>query len=545
MRVALAQNNYHTGNFLQNTEKILASVAQAKSAGADLVVFAELAVCGYPPRDFLEFDHFLQLCEEAVDRIATACVGIGAIVGVPVYNQLGQGKRLYNAAVLLADGRVRSVVAKSLLPTYDVFDEYRYFEPAKESQVVEFGGKRIALTICEDLWNVGHHAIYPRSPMDQLAEQRPDLIINIAASPFSTDQQAERLFVLRENAAKYQLPILYVNHIGAQTELIFDGSSMALQADGDLALQLKSFEEDFATVDLKDNRWSAVSPLSADTNKMAAIEAALTLGIRDYFQKLGFQKAILGLSGGIDSALVTVLAVRALGSENVHCLLMPSRYSSDHSIADSIALVRNLGVSYDILSIEKAFEAYEAILADPFKGQPANITEENLQSRIRGMLLMAYTNKFGYILLNTTNKSELAVGYGTLYGDMCGGLSVIGDLYKTEVFELCRHINRVKEFIPDNIIIKPPSAELRPDQKDSDSLPDYELLDQILLRYIEQRQAPAQIMEAGFEAAVVRKVMRLVNMNEYKRHQTPPILRVSSKAFGMGRRVPIVARYLS
>ncbi len=543
MRIALAQNNYHTGNFSLNTEKMLASIAQAKAGEADLVVFAELAVCGYPPRDFLEFEHFLQLCETAVDRLATACVGIAAIVGVPVYNQLNQGKKLYNAAVLLEDGRVKQVVAKSLLPTYDVFDEYRYFEPAKSSRVLHFKGQKIALTICEDLWNIGQYTLYPHSPMDELILEKPDFIVNIAASPFSAHQQAERLYVLGENARKYQLPIVYVNHIGAQTELIFDGKSMVLGKDGASVVQLKKFEEDFAIVDM--GALTTKTTALAPTHTMEDISAALTLGIQDYFGKLGFKKAILGLSGGIDSALVAVLAAQALGAENIHCLLMPSRYSSDHSIADSLALVKNIGVSYDILSIEKAFEAYETTLAEPFSGLAANITEENLQSRIRGMLLMAYTNKLGYILLNTSNKSELAVGYGTLYGDMCGGLSVIGDLYKTEVFALCRYINREKEIIPDNIITKPPSAELRPDQKDSDSLPDYELLDQILFRYIEERQAPVQIIEAGFAAEVVQKVMRLVNMNEYKRHQTPPILRVSIKAFGMGRRMPIVAKYLS
>lgn len=543
MRIALAQNNYHTGNFSRNTEKMLASIAQAKASKADLVVFAELAVCGYPPRDFLEFDHFLQLCESAIDRLATACVGIAAIVGVPVYNQLDQGKKLYNAAVLLEDGRVKQVVAKSLLPTYDVFDEYRYFEPATSTKVVHFKGQKIALTICEDLWNIGKYAQYPRSPMDELILEKPDFILNIAASPFSTQQQTERLYVLGENARKYQLPIVYVNHIGAQTELIFDGNSMVLDKTGQSICQLKSFEEDFALVDL--NKLNAAEFSSVPASKMPDIYAALTLGIRDYFGKLGFQKAILGLSGGIDSALVAVLATEALGAQNVHCLLMPSRYSSDHSIADSLALVKNLGISYDILSIEQAFEAYEKTLEKSFVGTSPNITEENLQSRIRGMLLMAYTNKFGHILLNTSNKSELAVGYGTLYGDMCGGLSVIGDLYKTEVFELCRYINREAEIIPENIITKPPSAELRPDQKDSDSLPDYDLLDQILFRYIEQRQAPAQIIASGFTEDVVQKVMRLVNMNEYKRHQTPPILRISTKAFGMGRRMPIVAKYLS
>ncbi len=544
MRIALAQNNYHTGNFDGNVGKMLTAIENAKAEGAELVVFAELAVTGYPPRDFLEFDHFLELCSESVQRLAAACTGIAAIVGVPVYNRSQQGKRLYNAALLLAEGQVKATVAKSLLPTYDVFDEYRYFEPASETQVVELNGKRLAITICEDLWNVGKHQQYPSAPMDSLQAQKPDLIVNIAASPFAAAQPAERLAVLAHNATHYQLPLVYVNHVGAQTELIFDGASMALNADGSVAARLQAFQEDFAVVEL-DKKQFKTATIHPQLEKEALLEAALVMGIRDYFRKLGFTKAILGLSGGIDSALVTVLAARALGAHNVHCLLMPSRYSSQHSIDDSVALAQKLGVSYDILPIEEAFVAYEHILAKPFEGTAPNITEENLQSRIRGMLLMAYTNKFGQILLNTSNKSELAVGYGTLYGDMCGGLSVIGDLYKTEVYALCAWINREAEIIPENILTKAPSAELRPDQKDSDSLPDYSLLDAILQRYIEERKAPAEIIAAGFDEAVVKRVMRLVNMNEYKRHQTPPILRVSFKAFGMGRRMPIVARYLS
>lgn len=544
MRIALAQNNYHTGNFEGNVSKMLVAIENAKTQGASLVVFAELAVTGYPPRDFLEFDHFLELCNESIQRIAAACTDIAAIVGVPVYNRSGSGKRLYNAALLLADGQVKATVAKSLLPTYDVFDEYRYFEPASETQVVELNGKRLAITICEDLWNVGKHQQYPSAPMDSLIAQKPDLIVNIAASPFAAAQPAERLAVLAHNATHYQLPLVYVNHVGAQTELIFDGASMAINADGSVAARLHAFQEDFAVVEWHEKGFKPAT-IHPQPEKEALIEAALEMGIRDYFRKLGFTKAILGLSGGIDSALVTVLAARALGAHNVHCLLMPSRYSSDHSIDDSVALAKNLGVSYEILPIEEAYVAYEHILAKPFEGTTPNITEENLQSRIRGMLLMAYTNKFGQILLNTSNKSELAVGYGTLYGDMCGGLSVIGDLYKTEVYALCEWINRNEEVIPGNILTKAPSAELRPDQKDSDSLPDYSLLDAILQLYIEERKAPAEIIAAGFDEAVVKRVMRLVNMNEYKRHQTPPILRVSFKAFGMGRRMPIVARYLS
>lgn len=546
MQIALAQLNYHTGNFEQNLQKMLDALQKAQTAGADLVVFAELAICGYPPRDFLEFDHFIQACEAAVDRLATACTSIAAIVGMPVYNQYEQGKRLYNAAVLLENGRISRIVAKSLLPTYDVFDEYRYFEAAKSTDIVAFKGKRIALTICEDLWNVGKHAQYPQSPMDRLAAQNPDLIINIAASPFSVNQQAERLGVLGENARLYGLPLLYVNHIGAQTELIFDGNSMALQADGSVACQLKAFEEDWAMVKLQDKRWVVDQATKSEkATTMAAVAKALELGIADYFGKQGFQKALLGLSGGVDSALVAVLAARALGPENVLAVLMPSRYSSQHSIDDSLALVQNLGIQHRIIPIEAAFNAFEAGLEPAFAGLQADLTEENLQARIRGTLLMALSNKFGHILLNTSNKSELAVGYGTLYGDMCGGLSVIGDLYKTEVYALCDYLNSLSPVIPQNILTKAPSAELRPDQKDSDSLPDYALLDDLLYRYIHLRLAPAQLIAAGFEAALVAKVIGLVNRNEYKRHQAPPILRVSNKAFGMGRRFPIVARYLN
>ncbi len=546
MKIALAQLNYHTGNFALHREQMLAQMQQARGAGADLIVFAELAVTGYPPRDFLEFDHFLQLCDEVIEDLAAAATDIGVIVGAPLRNFHGKGKPLFNAAYLLCDGQIKQTVAKTLLPTYDVFDEYRYFEPAFNNTLVEFKGKKIALTICEDLWNVGHHARYVRDPLEEMGAANADIIINIAASPFSKDQYTERLFVLQAQVARWKKPLLYVNHVGAQTELIFDGASMALDAAGKLVLQMPQFETALSYVTLtNDTILTTESKLAfTKTEKYSSIHDALVLGISDYFRKLGFKKAILGLSGGIDSALVTVLAVRALGAENVHVLLMPSRYSSDHSVNDSLKLVENLGITHSIISIEEAFGAFEQTLSPYFVGREPDITEENLQSRIRGMLLMAHTNKFGHILLNTSNKSELAVGYGTLYGDMCGGLSVIGDLYKTEVFDLCRFINAEKEIIPENILIKAPSAELRHNQTDQDSLPEYDLLDALLFHYLEERKSPPELKAMGFEEAVVNKVMRLVNMNEYKRHQTPPILRVSSKAFGMGRRMPIVARYL-
>ncbi|MDP2187866.1 MAG: NAD+ synthase [Sphingobacteriaceae bacterium] len=548
MKIALAQINYHTGNFEYNTQQILTHVAAAKAEHADLVVFAELAITGYPARDFLEFEHFLQLSDEAIQRIAQAAEGIAVIVGAPARNLQGEGKPLFNAAYFLAEGKVQQVVAKTLLPTYDVFDEYRYFEPAFSNKLVHFKGVKIAISICEDLWNVGHHAKYKRNPLAEIGAAAADLIVNIAASPFSVGQEAERAYVLGEAVNTYGKPLLYVNHVGAQTELVFDGASTARNAAGEIVLQLPTFETamDYVVFEAGVLAASAATNLApVASSNIQLIHDALVLGIRDYFRKLGFKKAIIGLSGGIDSALVTVLAARALGPENVHTLLMPSRYSSDHSVNDSVALVNNLGVSYEIVSIEKVFSAYEETLRPAFAGTQPDITEENLQSRIRGMLLMAHTNKFGSILLNTSNKSELAVGYGTLYGDMCGGLSVIGDLYKTEVFALCHYINREAEVMPSNILTKPPSAELRPDQKDSDSLPDYEILDKLLFHYIEERQAPAAIRAMGYDEALVNKVMRLVNINEYKRHQTPPILRVSNKAFGMGRRLPIVARYLN
>lgn len=546
MKVALVQSNYHTGNFQNNKAQILQQIQHGKEQGAELVIFAELSLTGYPPRDFLEFEHFLGLCDDALQEIAKAAIDIGVIVGAPAPNLSGKGKALYNAAYVLFDGKIQHIVTKTLLPTYDVFDEYRYFEPSEGNELVMFKGARLAITICEDLWNVGQHARYKRQPLDELHAEQADFIINIAASPFSMDHDKERYFVLAHAAKTYHKPVFYVNHVGAQTELIFDGGSMVVDANGNVRHELKQFREDFLLVDTLDLAIGSVDEIKPLIEEpMAQVRSALVLGIRDYFHKLGFEKAIIGLSGGIDSALVTVLAAEALGSDKVHVLLLPSRYSSDHSIDDSVNLCHNLKVSYDILSIEKAFSAYEETLQPFFKGRKMDVTEENIQSRIRGMLLMAYTNKFGYILLNTSNKSELAVGYGTLYGDMCGGLSVIGDLFKTEVNALCEHINRNEEIIPEHILMKPPSAELRPDQKDSDSLPDYEVLDKLLRLYIEDRKSPEEIRALGYDEQLVNKVMRLVNMNEYKRHQTPPILRVSRKAFGMGRRMPIVAKYLS
>jgi NAD+ synthase (glutamine-hydrolysing) len=546
LKITLAQLNYHTGNFELNTQKILDAINKAKLENADLVVFSELSVCGYPPRDFLEFNVFINLCNESVQLIAKQCVGVAAIVGAPTVNPKVEGKDLYNSAYFLADGKVQQIIHKTLLPNYDVFDEYRYFEPNRTFEIVNYKGKKLAVTICEDLWNLSENPMYINSPMDELIKQNPDCIINIAASPYSKVQINTRLNVLKNNAVKYNLPLLYVNHIGAQTQLIFDGGSCVLNSNGRLVSQLRHFEEDVISIDLNDlNSQNSITE-TAQTNQInyQNIEHALVLGIKEYFRKQGFSKAILGLSGGVDSALVLCLAAKALGAENVLAVMLPSQYSSDHSVSDSQKLVENLGVKSDLISIENTFAALQQTLSKQFENTEFNIAEENMQSRSRAVILMALANKFGYILLNTSNKSELAVGYGTLYGDMCGGISVIGDLYKTEVYALCEYINRNEEIIPKNILTKAPSAELRPNQKDSDSLPDYEVLDAILNHYIEERKGPNEIIALGFSEELVKRTLKMVNNNEWKRLQAPPVLRVSSKSFGPGRRMPLVAKYL-
>ena len=545
MHIAIAQLNYHIGNFEGNVGKMLDAISSAKTGGADIICFSELAVCGYPPRDFLEFRDFVRLCEEAIQRLAAATEGIAVVVGCPSVNPVVEGKDLFNSAYFLADGEVKHVQHKTLLPTYDIFDEYRYFEPASRYQVVEYKGTRIALSICEDMWNLGNeNPLYTICPLDEMMPQNPDVIINISASPFDYDQPRERMHVIRENVKRYQLPLFYINHVGAQTEILFDGASVVMSPDAMVYDELPYFEECIRYYKLNDVRKGGRDNRQP-FEKIPGMHDALVMGLRDYFAKLGFTKAILGLSGGIDSALTAVLAARALGPENVRVVLMPSEFSSDHSVDDARALAENLGVRYDILPIREPYNAFRGVLTSLFEGTEFNVTEENLQARSRGTLLMAISNKFGYILLNTTNKSEMAVGYGTLYGDLCGGLSVIGDVYKTEVFEMARWINRDKEIIPENTIEKPPSAELRPNQKDTDSLPPYDLLDQVLFHYIEERLGPAEIIAKGFDEALVNRTLRLVNISEFKRHQTAPVLRVSPKGFGMGRRMPIVGKYLA
>jgi NAD+ synthase (glutamine-hydrolysing) len=548
VKIALAQLNYHIGNFSSNIAKVRDAIGRARDEGADLVIFAELAISGYPPRDFLEFNDFVERCQIAARDIAQECHGISAVIGCPVPNNEPRGKDLYNAALFLSEGRIASVHAKALLPNYDVFDEYRYFEPARTFEIASLSGKKIAVTICEDLWNIGPDLLYATIPMDELSPSKPDLIVNIAASPFHYEQAGIRRNILRENALKYSLPVFYVNHVGAQTELLFDGGSMVMDARGDLRGQLKFFEEDFGIFDLDEVLSTAPGKDEkgvGSPGKIELIHDALVMGVRNYFQKLGFKKAILGLSGGIDSAVTMVLAAEALGPENVWAVLMPSEFSSEHSVKDAEELAMNLGSPYEIIPIGDSFDSIELTLKPWFNDLPFDVTEENMQARIRGVILMALSNKFGHILLNTSNKSEAAVGYGTLYGDMNGGISVLGDVYKTQVFELARHINRKQVIIPVNTITKPPSAELRPGQRDSDSLPPYDVLDELLYQYIEQRKGPGELVRMGFDEKMVARVLKMVNTNEYKRYQTPPILRVSPKAFGMGRRMPIVAKYLA
>lgn len=604
MKIAIAQQNYHIGNFEYNTRRIIEGIAAAKARGADLVVFSELSVCGYPPRDFLEFEDFILRCDQAIDEIKAHADTIGVFVGSPVRNPAREGKDLFNAAWLLYEGEVKAIRHKTLLPTYDIFDEYRYFEPASAWNIVEFKGHRLAVTVCEDIWNLGDNPLYRMCPMDRLITQAPDCMINLSASPFDYAHAEERGAIVRANVEKYQLPIFYCNAVGSQTEIVFDGGSLVMDATGRIVRALPFFEEGMIMAELGPGgavsacavtfagaealsgaavpyqsgaataasgpavavapgaiaaapsaSARAVTAASAEFSRtdiailqpelnIDRIHEALVLGIRDYFGKMGFTRAILGSSGGIDSALTLALACEALGAANVRAVLMPSPYSSEHSVADAVALSEALGNPYDIVPIREVYEAFLHTLQPLFGDRPFSLAEENMQSRSRGNILMSIANKFGYILLNTSNKSELATGYGTLYGDMAGGLGVLGDVYKLQVYALSRFVNRAGAVIPRNILEKAPSAELRPGQKDTDSLPDYAVLDPLLYQYIERRQGPAELVREGFDPALVARVLKMVNTNEYKRNQFCPIIRVSPKAFGVGRRLPIVAKYL-
>lgn len=550
MKFTLAQLNYHIGNFADNKELICRAIREAKTAGSDLVIFSELCVPGYPPLDLLDRLEFIEKCDQTVQEIARECTGIAAIVGSPTRNKKAEGKKLFNSALLLSEGKVVFSVNKALLPTYDIFDEYRYFEPEKQFSVFLFKGLRLAITICEDLWDeqpfdneFEKTRLYTLSPMEELVKQNPDIIINIAASPFSYSKIEARKNIFISKAIKYKIPVISVNQTGANTELIFDGASVLVNGNGKEYYQFPFFEEALETYSYENIKSGSIVKEDHETDSIPLIHKALVTGLRDYFTKSGLKNCIIGLSGGIDSAVCLCLAATALGNKNVRALLMPSRYSSDHSVSDAVALANTLKVQYDIINIEKPFNAFEEDLASVFKGMNDDVTEENIQARIRAILLMAVSNKYGCILLNTSNKSEAAVGYGTLYGDMAGGLSVIGDVYKTDVYRLATYINRENEIIPDNIIRKLPSAELRPGQFDSDSLPDYKILDSILHQYIELQKPASRIIKEGADKDTVLKVIRMIDFNEYKRYQAPPVLRISSKAFGAGRRMPLVARY--
>lgn len=568
MKIALAQLNYHIGNFEATLKKMKAAISWAIAQHADLIVFAELAASGYPPRDLLNDTDFLKHCNHVVSELHALSDKIAIIVGSPEINLNGKGKKLFNAAYFLSEKNNPLIVRKTLLPTYDIFDEYRYFEPATSNEIIHFKNKKIALSICEDIWNIGtEDTLYATNPLDQYIQEPPDFIINIAASPFHYNQSSKRLQVIQANCLRYHVPLLYVNHVGAQTELIFDGQSMVADAQGNIVGILPKFQEALGLFDTSSLQFTT-HQLQADANheainknnfsqektslaatihlsdeQLADIYAALVLGIQDFFTKLHFKKALIGLSGGIDSALVLALAQAALGSEHVWAVLMPSHFSSEHSITDALQLAEQLKVKHSIIPIESNYNSMMESLQLHFEQKPFDVAEENLQARLRGVLLMALSNKHGHIVLNTSNKSEAAVGYGTLYGDMCGALSVIGDLYKTQVYQLAQFINRERTIIPEQILNKAPSAELRPNQQDNQSLPEYEILDEILFQFIEKQQSPDAQVYAKWDRSLVNRIVSLVNLSEYKRYQTPPTLRISPKAFGMGRRMPIAAKY--
>ena len=591
MRIALCQINPTVGDLAGNAELVLRDARRAAEAGAQLAVFPELCVTGYPPQDLLDRPDFLDDVDRAVEHVARhAPEGLALLVGAPVRNDTPVGKRLFNAALLLADGRVQDAVSKTLLPTYDVFDEYRYFEPCPERRVIEWGGVRMGVHVCEDMWNnydldtagnpelgsggfsaegvggdgqagnetteigqgeptlvIQDHHLYAANPIDELAELGVDLFVNLSASPYAVGKPAERRHLIRESCREHGVPFVYVNQVGANTELIFDGDSQVQSAAGEVLWHARPFAEDFAVWDTDAPGDPVPDATAADAaSTTAEVHDALVLGIRDYVAKTGdgvFERALVGLSGGIDSAVTCALAVAALGPERVVGITMPSAYSSSGSVDDSRLLAEALGIEFHHVSIRPAVDAFAGMLAPLFEGTEENVAEENVQARARGLTLMAVSNKFDYLLLTTGNKSEMAVGYATLYGDMSGGLAVLSDVFKTEVYRLAEHVNARagRELIPRNTITKPPSAELRPGQVDQDSLPPYDVLDAILERYVERHQSTADIVRAtGADPDVVDRVARMVDRTEYKRRQAAPGLRVSTKAFGVGRRLPIV-----
>ncbi len=542
MKIALAQINTTVGDFAGNEAKILAAYQKGMEARVDLVVCPELSICGYPPRDLLYKRNFLPANWAALKRLAEATGKTGLLVGYAGTNERRPGREATNSAALLQHGGILATRHKTLLPTYDVFDEDRYFEPATDNQPVEFNGEKLGITICEDVWNdedFWKTRRYRRNPAADLAKTGAKLLLNISASPWHLGKNRTRRDMLANLAAKTSCPLIYCNLAGGNDELVFDGTSLVFTETGQLAAEGGLFCEDFLVVDTAS--LGAIGPQAMEDEEK--VYRALVLGLRDYLHKCGFKSAVIGLSGGIDSALVAVLAVEALGPENVRGVSLPSQFSSKGSLDDARTLATNLGIQYDVIPIQSAFDAVKAELKDVFSGRQEDTTEENIQARLRGVMLMALSNKFGSLLLTTGNKSELAVGYCTLYGDMCGGLAVISDVPKTMVYRIANWINRERETIPAASITKPPSAELRPNQTDQDSLPPYDVLDAILEEYVVESRSPAEIIERGFEEATVRRVIRLIDVNEYKRRQAAPGLKVTTKAFGVGRRIPIAQRY--
>jgi NAD+ synthase (glutamine-hydrolysing) len=548
VKLALAQINPTIGDFLGNVRKIVEVALASQRQGADLVIFPEMAVCGYPPADLLEKSSFLARAQQAVEEIAervTANHPIAVLCGCPTAAPSNSGKRVMNSAMLLRDGRLEFIQSKMLLPYYDVFDEQRYFAPAVKQTLYEMGGERIAITICEDAWNDKNfwpQRLYPVDPVENLMHQGATLIVNLSASPYYRDKREMRQAMLAAIARRHRVPVAMVNQVGGNDTLIFDGSSLVLDEDGDTIAQAKSFEEDLLVVDLS-SQPRAIPPSKHDED--AAVHDALVLGTRDYVRKCGFSKGIVGLSGGIDSALVATIAAEALGAKNVLGVGMPSEYSSQGSINDACQLAQNLGIQWELIPINDIFQQHLKALQPILKSYPPDITEENLQSRIRGALLMALSNKLGALVLTTGNKSEMSTGYCTLYGDMVGALAVIADVYKTCVYRLARYVNREREIIPENTLIKPPSAELRPGQQDTDSLPPYEVLDPILEAYVERYETAEAIVQASalpLQIDLVRSILRMVERSEYKRQQAAPVLKVTQKSFGVGRRFPIAVK---
>jgi len=542
IKICLAQLNFKIGDFEGNTAKIADTIFTAKQKGADLVVFSEMSVCGYMPDDLLDYPWFVEKCEHSLDAVAQSCQGIAAIVGGVMRNP-HKGRNLQNVMCFMQNGRIQKTIAKTLLPTYDVFSEGRYFEPAQETDIIEFKGHKIGIAICEDIWDIYNDFEYNVSPGSKLKELGADIIINPSASPFHLGKQSLRNRVFGGQASRFDIPVIYANQVGIHTELLFDGASRAINSNGEVAMQLPDFEESVGYISFDEGTITSNATLPIEIDEIATLHQALVFGIKDYFKKMGFKKAVLGSSGGIDSALVQALLSQALGNDNVLAILMPSQFSSEGSINDAKKISENLGNEYHILPIENIFNQYTEALSSVFEGREFNVAEENIQARSRGVLLMGISNKLGNILINTSNKSEMAVGYSTLYGDMCGSLSVLGDVYKTQVYTLAKYINKNHEIIPNEIIEKAPSAELRPGQKDSDSLPDYDILDEILKLYIEGKKSKDEITMEGYDSSLVERIVNMVNANEYKRYQAPPIIRVSSKAFGKGRIMPLVAKY--